>query len=51
MTGQASLGCGASGDGGARASDESTQQLELSHFQSGGEDPQQDRLHPQSGTY
>lgn len=49
VTGQANRGPGASGDVRAGASDESTQQLELPHFQSGGEDPQRDRLHPQSG--
>lgn len=40
VTGQANRGPGASGDVRAGASNESTQQLELPHFQSGGEDPQ-----------
>lgn len=49
LTGQANPGPGAPGDARAGASDESTQQLELPHLQSGGEDAQRDRLHPQSG--
>lgn len=51
LIGKANLGHGASGDAGAGASDEPTQQLELSHFQSSGEDPKQDGLHPQSGKH
>lgn len=49
LTGQANLGPWASCDARTGASDESTQQLELSHFQSSGEDSRQDRLYPQSG--
>lgn len=49
LAGKTNFGPGTKGDARPGTSHGSTEQLELSHFQPGGEDSRRDRLHPQSG--